>query len=451
MCWFYVFMQEQKRQALPQTSHIYFFLGFWSTQPLATERNESKRITKLEPMKNVYLRVDDHILILIDEATNFPFANYMSHGTVDIICEILDNWTAVIGNPKSIQYSGNILAAVEFETYCKKNEIALSPHRNGSNIRIESLANQIIALARYCEYSTNSMTYWLYGIRTTLMFRPRTVKGQHNLSPYELFYYRLKQDTIYANVVNIASKSPSHRFGVAAQSFIKIRGTVEKLVLKIKKPIRFILLGSSNGIRIENSCPQNNIFDIANFENLSLSGLSISKQAGDNYLLNHLKNVKCSIISNNDPFRSFIFVFIGCNNFKYNQYDLYAQCFLKTMEKLAAYVPPKRTIVLTALPRTMNLRLHSEQMNEMYKLQDKLLIKGYKVIQTYEAIPKYLRYPKRLFGLKEFGLRAKHYSKSVRIIISNLISNAIKLEIQDQWNEHHNPWDFNPSDLNCHI
>ena len=86
-----MFICKNKKAGLTSNVAHLFFLGFWSTQPLATERNESKRITKLEPMKNVYLRVDDNILILIDEATNFPFANYMSHVTVDIICEILDN------------------------------------------------------------------------------------------------------------------------------------------------------------------------------------------------------------------------------------------------------------------------------------------------------------------------------------------------------------------------
>ena len=137
-----------------------------------------------------------------------------------------------------------------------------------------------------------------------------------------------------------------------------------------------------------------------------------------------------------------IIIFIGANDYSNNEYDLFAKAFYQAMVKLSNYVIPSNILVIMPLPRSKGITKHGTQMQEIATLENDLNDLGCKTINTYNALPEFMRKPKELFGKHEKDENAKHYSNEVKAEIHNMIATNIKLDLQHKWMKIKDPWCF---------
>ena len=79
-------------------------------------------------------------------------------------------------------------------------------------------------------------------------------------------------------------------------------------------------------------------------------------------------------------------------------------------------------------------------MNFMDELEAKLTAFEFKVINTYKALPQFMRDSRVLFDHTRQEERAIHYSQEVKDEIQSILAIAIKLDLQQKWMEQNDPW-----------
>ena len=387
-----------------------------------------------QPMKVVYLQVMATCLILIDFASRFPLAYAMDGIDFKRVCSILETWFIVLGHPDSILSHQYISTNQHFDYYCRNNNIDNIRYQRGTNVLVETAAREVNSMIHECAGQEEEINKRLYIIRT------RT--NEFQVTPYDIMWNRFNRQFPLKMVTPITSKSPRHKDGVSFKRQNTYIRTINKLRDLNGRSTEYLLIGGSNSQNLELTSPTHPIFRYVNFRNMSLTGLSVNTIAEENYLFNYLQTSQCPIMDEHNPTNSLVIIFIGANDYSPHNYNRYAKHFLKAMIKLTDFVHPDNVIILTTLPRTYDENLHRQQMEAMTKLGKELVSYGFRLINTYEAIPESIRKPNKLFGKKSTGHDARHYSLAVRRILHALIAAAIQLDIQHQWSKRHNPWVF---------
>ena len=135
-----------------------------------------------------------------------------------------------------------------------------------------------------------------------------------------------------------------------------------------------------------------------------------------------------------------VIVFVGTNDYKHGEYDKYAASLLATIIALTNSNQKSNFITFTPLPRGINIPLISKQMAIADKIVAEMRERGLRVVNAYNAIPHHLRHPSNLYDQsRNDGI---HYSTEVRTHLSTVLSNLIKLDIQQLWLECNSPFTY---------
>ena len=133
--------------------------------------------------------------------------------------------------------------------------------------------------------------------------------------------------------------------------------------LRIKRKVRFVLLGSSNAKGLELVQPKDDIFNIVDFLNISDGGMSASRMNGkDKYLNAYLMQHEKINYPRDTEHHTVVIVFVGTNNYRHEEYDKYATSLLATISALTNTTRKANFITNTPLPRGLNVPLIRKQM-----------------------------------------------------------------------------------------
>ena len=95
---------------------------------------------------------------------------------------------------------------------------------------------------------------------------------------------------------------------------------------------------------------------------------------------------------------------------------------------------------MTPLPRGGDPSLIAKQMAIMDKFVKSMTERQLRVVNTYQALPHNLKSPSNLYCPSRHDLT--HYSTEVLTVLSTVVANLIKLDIQQLWLDYRNPFDF---------
>ena len=152
-----------------------------------------------------------------------------------------------------------------------------------------------------------------------------------------------------------------------------------------------------------------------------------------------IKHDKINFLNDTDH-HTVIIVFVGTNDYKNGEYDKYAASLLATITALTNKNQKSKFITLTPLPRSINVPLITKQMAVTDKIVAEMRERGLRVVNSYNAIPHHLRHPSNLYDQsRNDGI---HYSAEVRTHLSTVLSNLIKLDIQQLWSECNSPFTY---------
>ena len=214
---------------------------------------------------------------------------------------------------------------------------------------------------------------------------------------------------------------------------------LKEIESRIKKKVRYVLLGSSNAKGLELVQPKDDIFNIVDFLNISEGGMSASRMNGKEKYFNAylMKHDKLNYPHDTDH-NTVVIVFVGTNDYKHGEYDKYGSSLLATITTLTNKTRKTNFITMTPLPRGLNVPLITKQMTVADKIVIEMRERGLRVVNTYNAIPHHLRHPGNLYDQSRND--GVHYSPEVRTHLSTVLSNLIKLDIQQLWLECNSPF-----------
>ena len=392
------------------------------------------------PMKSVYMRATGNCFVMIDMMSHYIFAKHLSEGLIGEIMYVLNSIALVVGMPERIYYDGKTLQDMAFATFCQIQDIQLKPYASNSNAYVQALANYFISLVHYENLDPDTLTLRLWEMRSYAVFNPRAFDGTTH-SPLRLFYKRFEGDNIYRYAIQPAARSPMNSVGLANIKYVRYPSMLKEIESIFKKKIRYVLLGSSNAKGLELVQPRDDIFNIVDFTNISEGGMSASRMNGkDKYFNSYLaKHEKLNFLHDTEH-HTIIIVFVGTNDYKHGEYDKYAASLLATITALTNRNQKSNFITLTPLPRGINIPLISKQMAIADKIVTEMRERGLRVVNAYNAIPHHLRHPSNLYDQsRNDGI---HYSTEVRTHLSTVLSNLIKLDIQQLWLECNSPFTY---------
>ena len=196
---------------------------------------------------------------------------------------------------------------------------------------------------------------------------------------------------------------------------------------------KFVIIGGSNAIQIQNESPIHGIFDKSTVVNLSAPGLNCK-----------LGDPKCFVdrVPKAEMNLNLMF-FISTNKFKNWEYHLYRLQFFECIERLVKEGhDPKRIFVFTPIIRGDSFPMHVKQIFQTDILRIELEKLNVTVISTWDHIPENVRLIRNLFSKNDLRRGKKyryiHYGKQFRGILHQLMGNTIQNCINNSTSENQN-------------
>ena len=408
------------------------------TMPFALKRMFAKRQTT--PMKSVYVRVTYVYFVMIDMASHYIFAKRLTYGIIQELMSVINDMALVIGMPERFYYDSTHFATEAFARFCQIQDICCQQYSPNSNMLVQTLANSFMALVINTDYDETEINRRIWEFRSFPSFHPRTWDGI-TTSPIRNFYKRFEGDQIYRYAIQPCARSPLNSVGLAKIKYVRYPSLLKELEAHKNLKIRYVLLGSSNAMHLESDEPKDDIFKVVNFTNASIPGLSANRMNGkDKFFHYHLTQCDgINYLTDTDHHTIFI-LFIGANDYKNSEYDKYATSLLAAVSNLNNGKQKGKFITMTPLPRGLDLNIITRQMAFTDKLAKDMAQRQLRVVNTYHAIPHHLKSPSNLYCKKRND--NIHYSTEIRTVLSTIISNLIKLDIQQMWMDFKNPFEY---------
>ena len=391
-------------------------------------------------MKAVYIRATKKCFIMIDMVSHYIFAKKVTHCIVPELIYIINDIALVVGMPDKFFYDSPPFNTDAFTKFCQVQSIYVKQYVPNSNPHAQILADHFISLVHYGNFDIPELNKRLWELRSFPVYNIRTFKGV-TYAPMTLFYSRFEGDQIYRYAIQPAARSPTNSIGLANIKYVRFPSMIRQIETNKGLKIRYLLLGSSNALALNSLENQDDIYKIVNFTNISIGGLSANRmKGGEKFFNHHLMHLDHINYAHDTDYHTVVILFIGTNCYKNNEYDKYAAALMASVSILANRLHRNKFITMTPLPRGGDPSLIAKQMAIMDKFVKSMTERQLRVVNTYQALPHNLKSPSNLYCPSRHDLT--HYSTEVLTVLSTVVANLIKLDIQQLWLDYRNPFDF---------